>query len=107
MSEPRPPAHLSKAGKAWWRSTVRDYDLAEHHFRLLTAALEAWDTMNAARAMVSADGMVVLDRFGQAKAHPAVAIERDSRIAFARLIRELDLDGEPVPDPRPPRRGGR
>jgi hypothetical protein len=34
--------------------------------------------------------------------HPCVAIERDSRLACARLIRELDLDAEP---PTPERLG--
>jgi hypothetical protein len=29
------------------------------------------------------------------KPHPAIAIEQDSRLGFARLIRELDLDTEP------------
>ena len=32
-----------------------------------------------------------------------VEVKRDSRLAFARLVREIDLDGAPAPDPRPPR----
>ncbi|MEJ7714176.1 MAG: hypothetical protein WKF40_00095 [Thermoleophilaceae bacterium] len=50
-------------------------------------------------------GTTYTDRFGQPRARPEVNIERDARIAFARLLRELDLDGEPAPDPRPPRAG--
>ena len=103
-SGPKPPAHLAAATKRWWRSVVAEYQLEEHHIRLLTLACEAWDRAQAARALVAAEGLVVLDRFGQPKAHPAVAIERDARIGFARLVREIDLDGEPAPDPRPTRR---
>jgi hypothetical protein len=56
--------------------------------------------------VIDREGIVVSGRFGP-RPHPAVGIEKDSRIAFARLMRELDLDGEPLPDPRLPRRGGR
>jgi len=66
-------------------------------------AAEAWDRSQEARETAEREGAYYEDRFGQPKAHPAVAVERDSRIAFARLMRELDLDGAPAPDPRPPR----
>jgi hypothetical protein len=42
------------------------------------------------------------DRFGFPRP-PEIAVERDSRLAFARLVRELDLDTEATPDgKRPP-----
>lgn len=72
--------------------------------KVLQAAAEAWDRLQEARERLRADGSYVSDRYGALKAHPALAVERDSRIAFARLVRELDLDGEPAPDPRMPRR---
>jgi len=47
--------------------------------------------------------LVYYDRFNAPKARPEVAIERDSRIAFARLVRELDLDLDaPTGAPRSP-----
>jgi P27 family predicted phage terminase small subunit len=101
---PRPPTHLKAATKRWWCDVVEEYDLADHHLRLLTLAGEAWDRCTQAREVLKTEGLTYLDRFEAPKAHPCVAIERDSRIAFARLIRELDLDGEAAPDPRQPRR---
>ena len=91
---PKAPAHLAEASRAWWRSVVRDYHLEPHHHRLLQAAAEAWDRLQEARELLARDGLVIGGREGGMRPHPAAAIERDSRLAFARLIRELDLDVE-------------
>ena len=82
----------------------RDFDLEEHHRHLLHLACEAWDRCQQARAILDADGVVFKDDRGNIRAHPAVAIEKDARTGFARLVRELDLDTEPpVPGrSRPP-----
>lgn len=79
---------------------MRDYQLEPHHVRLLTLAAEAWDRTQEARQALDDNGLIFMDRHGSVKPRPEVAIERDSRIAFARLLRELDLDGEPAPAPR-------
>ena len=63
--------------------------------RLLTLASEAWDRGQQARKLLATHGLVYVDRFGAPRARPEVAIERDSRLAFARLLRELDLDIDP------------
>ena len=102
----RAPRHLRRATAAWWRSVLRDYDLEEHHLRLLSAAAESWDRAQEAREALERHGLTFEDRFGQPRVRPEVPIERDNRLAFARILRELDLDGEPLPDPRMPRRQG-
>jgi len=98
-----PPSTLSDAAKSWWRATVAEFELEAHHVRLLSEAAHAWDRAAQARALVDRDGLVITDRFGQPKPHPAVAIERDARAAHVRIMRELDLDGAPELESRPPR----
>lgn len=96
--------HLEAKTRKWWRNVLDDYDLEEHHVKLLTLAAEAWDRCQEARRILDENGLTYTDRFGCPRARPEVAIERDSRIAFARLLRELALDLEPPEEPgRPPR----
>ena len=95
-------AHLKPATAQWWLDVVDEFGLEAHHERLLTLAAEAWDRCQAARAVIDDLGLTFDDRFNQPKARPEVAIERDSRIAFARLLRELALDFEEPPSTRRP-----
>jgi hypothetical protein len=81
-----------------------DYALSDTNRRVLTAAAEAWDRMAQARqALEEAGSLTYDDRFGAPRARPEVAMERDARIGFARLVRELALEDDDVPDVRPPR----
>ncbi|PVZ47915.1 P27 family phage terminase small subunit [Thalassobacter stenotrophicus] len=99
----QPPTHLSDDAADWWQHVQNDFALEAHHIRLLTLACEAWDRGAQARAILDAQGLTYLDRFGAPKARPEVNVERDSRIAFARLLRELDLDVDgPTEPPRAP-----
>ena len=82
---------------------VADYELEPHHMRLLSMAAECWDQYLKASETIRKLGLTFDDRFGQPKARPEIAIERDCRVGFARLVRELGLDlGEPD-EFRPPR----
>lgn len=94
---PAPPEHLRTGTRDWWRSVVAAYELEQHHLRLLQLACEAWDRAEQAREQLATDGVVYLDRFGAPRKHPSVGIEEQARLAFAKLVRELDLEGEPHP----------
>jgi phage terminase small subunit len=100
---PSPPRYLRAATRRWFAAVIETYTLEDHHIRLLTLACGAWDRAEQAREALAEHGLSYTDRYGTAKARPEVQIERDSRLAFARLLRELDLDGDVVVEPsRPP-----
>ena len=101
------PKHLTEASRTWWSVIMAEYELEIHHARLLTLAAEAWDRGQQARETVAKEGAYYLNKSAEPRVHPGVAVERDCRIAYARLTRELDLDGYPEPDIRPPRIGSR
>jgi len=96
MSRRTAPGHLARPTRDWWRKMVGEYDLDETGERLLTAAGESWDRAAQAREALAEHGTATYDdRFGQPHARPEVAIERDARLAFARLVKALGLDEEP------------
>jgi P27 family predicted phage terminase small subunit len=97
----KPPKHLRKATSEWWAQIVADFDLDSHHVRLLTKACEANDRCEQAREALLKHGLTFDDRFGSPHARPECAIERDSRLAFARLVREIGLDVTPPSESRP------
>jgi phage terminase small subunit len=98
------PEHFSEPTRSWWDSVVESYQLEPHHLRLLQLAGETWDRVQQAREALSEGGLTYANRFGNPVLRPEVAVERDGRLAFARLVRELDLDvdGPAEPRSRPP-----
>ena len=101
VSNGKAPAHLKAATKRWWLEVTQEFDLDTHHLRLLQLAAEAWDRCEQARKILAREGITYVDRFDSPKARPEIQIERDSRLGFARLLRELGLDA--AGDPEAPR----
>jgi P27 family predicted phage terminase small subunit len=96
------PQHLEPDTQRWWLDVVARWELEPHHVRLLTLAAESWDRCAQARGVIAAEGLTVTTREGGAKLHPACRVETDSRLAFARLLRELDLDVDAPPAAKRP-----
>ena len=103
VEAPPPPSHLSEATKAWWVEITGEFILRSHHCKVLECACDSWDRMTQARAILAAEGLSISTSDDGQKLHPAFVAERDSRAAFLKAVRELDLDSEPRPaDKRPP-----
>jgi phage terminase small subunit len=102
MSLPKPPKSLEKARKSFWNKIVSTYELGEHHFRLLEADCQCLDRIESARAEVAKTGQYYKDRWKQPKEHPGIAAERNQKVLFARLMRELCLDAVETAENRPP-----
>ena len=98
-----PPDHLTPETAAWFSGVASQYQLENHHVKLLTLAAESWDRAQEARLALQEYGLIYYDRFSQPKSRPETAILRDSVTTFARPLRELDLDCEaPTDRSRPP-----
>ena len=93
----RPPKNLSDEAKQWYKSLREEYNIKDMGgLLLLQSAMESFDRMRGAQKIIEKDGAVILDRFGQSKAHPLCSVERDARAALLNALKSLNLDLEPV-----------
>jgi P27 family predicted phage terminase small subunit len=88
-----PPQNLSPASRALWRKLLNDFAIADAAGLLILRNLcEAVDRLQEAQRIIRADGIVVKDRWGQIKQHPASLVERDARQQIFAALRALRLD---------------
>jgi P27 family predicted phage terminase small subunit len=90
------PAHLSDESKKFWSQLVDDYGISDAAgLRILRVSCEAFDRAQSARQAIDESGMLLSDKFGQAKVNPLLPVERDSRAAFLAGLKALNLDVAP------------
>jgi len=96
---------LKSSTKKFYDGIVKGYDLESHHLRILQLACQALDRAQDAQAALDKYGLTFESKDGTPRPRPEVRIRENAEISFARLIRELALDIEPVRDGpgRPPR----
>jgi P27 family predicted phage terminase small subunit len=104
---PKPPAGLKADGKRLWTELQRAYGIVDAGgLLLLETACKSYQDWQEARAAVAKDGLLVPDRQGGTKAHPAAKIVESSHRSMMAALRGLHLDIEPLQD-RPGRPSGR
>jgi phage terminase small subunit len=103
------PKHLRATTREFWESIFSNYELQPQHLHILTCACEALDRATEARLAIRKDGAFFENRHHEIKPHPGLAVERDNRALFSRLIRELALDPDMPTEEysRPPQISGR
>ena len=100
------PPGLSAESRRLWNELQAEYRITDAAgLRFLRTACEALDQQRRAEAVVREAGMVAVDRYGAPRAHPLLAVARDSRAAMLKALAALNLDIEPLRDRagRPPR----
>ena len=96
------PKHLKAATRAWFDQICREYELESQHLKILQIAAESWGSYEEARDSIAQNGMTFVNKkHGDIKPRPEISIMQNSRIAFLRAMRELNLDVAPPDSPRP------
>ena len=95
LKKPAPPSHLTAAGQKLWSSIFAENEFDAAALLLLATLCEQFDRLREAQSILKKDGVVTVDRFGQCKAHPAVAIESNAIAGLTRCWRLLGFDQAP------------
>lgn len=87
---PDSPKHLNAAGRNLYQRLCLEFELeGEDSLTLATLAAEAADRETQCRRKIRDEGLTITDRFGQPKAHPALAVEHKARTQLAAILAQL------------------
>ena len=99
MAVRRPPG-LRARGARFWRTVTSAYELGVDELELLEEVCRLLDQLDALRAAVDADGLIVEGSKHQPRVHPAVPQANATRATLRHLVGALGLpdpDGDQVP----------
>ena len=98
---PKAPEGLSATGRRLWAAILADLpsemELEARELVVLEAAARQSDVIASLERAVRRDGVMVKGASGQRRLNGAVSEVRQGRIALARLLGDLDLPAEQVP----------
>jgi P27 family predicted phage terminase small subunit len=106
MLKLKPPRGLSKQARTIWKTICEEWAIDQQSAIVLGLALQAYDRMAQAQAILAVEGLIVTTEGTQAKhQHPAVQIEMQAREQMLRAWKQLGFDVVPPgPIGRPPGR---
>lgn len=88
---PAAPAALTPRSRKLWRAVLAEFELSPAELELLRSALVALDRADEAAAIIAAEGVVTVDRYGSPKAHPATDVESRNRALYGRFLAQLGV----------------
>jgi hypothetical protein len=101
---PAPPASLGTAGKRCWKALFsdlpEDWELTAREVELLRNGCRQADLVSELETALSSEGIVVLGAGGQTRMNAVATELRQSRIALARLLGEIELPADAGEEPR-------
>ncbi|MDA2933340.1 P27 family phage terminase small subunit, partial [Acidobacteria bacterium AH-259-D05] len=82
---------------SWYAWVLSTWELDYTERKLLLLAGQSWDRYRQAKRILDEEGLTFATRGKKPTIRPEVAVEKDSRTAFCRLIGQLGLEsaGEP------------
>lgn len=103
MKIPKSTIKLSRAGAKLRRNVLKEIRFEESHdFTRLDLLAHTFDQILECQNTIEKEGIFIKDRFMQPRENPALKSQRDLKVVFCRIIRELNLDLQPGKEPRVP-----